>query len=392
MTCREAIGHIDTVVRREMHRMVSTPLYFFCILVAPLISMTFFLSLMREGLPKDLPIAVVDLDNTETSRNLVRQLDAFEQTSVYIRTGSFNEAREAMQRGEVYGIFYIPEDFTVEATSGKQPKLSYYTNSTYLIAASLLFRDMKTMSELASGAAMQQVMLARGATERQAMALLQPIVIDTHPLGNPWLNYSVYLNNTLLPGVLMLFIFMITVHSLGIEIKEQTSRQWLSLARGSLPVALTGKLLPQTAVFFLVWALIDVVMYGWLRFPCHCGLPVMLGVSLLGVVAAQGMGVFMFGVLPTLRLGLSFASLWGVISFSISGMSFPVMAMHPVLQGLSYLFPLRHYFLLYVNFALNGYGAADIWPHLVGLAAFVLLPLVILRRLKRALLTAKYVP
>ena len=177
-----------------------------------------------------------------------------------------------------------------------------------------------------------------------------------------------------------------------IEIKEQTSRQWLSLARGSLPVALTGKLLPQTAVFFLVWALIDVVMYGWLRFPCHCGLPVMLGVSLLGVVAAQGMGVFMFGVLPTLRLGLSFASLWGVISFSISGMSFPVMAMHPVLQGLSYLFPLRHYFLLYVNFALNGYGAADIWPHLVGLAAFVLLPLVILRRLKRALLTAKYVP
>ena len=265
-------------------------------------------------------------------------------------------------------------------------------NYSYLIAGSLLFRDMKTMSELASGAAMQQVMLARGATERQAMALLQPIVIDTHPLGNPWLNYSVYLNNTLLPGVLMLFIFMITVHSLGIEIKEQTSRQWLSLARGSLPVALTGKLLPQTAVFFLVWALIDVVMYGWLRFPCHCGLPVMLGVSLLGVVAAQGMGVFMFGVLPTLRLGLSFASLWGVISFSISGMSFPVMAMHPVLQGLSYLFPLRHYFLLYVNFALNGYGAADIWPHLVGLAAFVLLPLVILRRLKRALLTAKYVP
>ena len=165
MTCREAIGHINTVVRREMHRMVSTPLYFFCILVAPLISMTFFLSLMREGLPKDLPIAVVDLDNTETSRNLVRQLDAFEQTSVYIRTGSFSEAREAMQRGEVYGIFYIPEDFTVEATSGKQPKLSYYTNSTYLIAASLLFRDMKTISVLANASVGLQTGTAKGLTK-----------------------------------------------------------------------------------------------------------------------------------------------------------------------------------------------------------------------------------
>ena len=359
---------------------------------APLLCLVFFLTLMASGLPDDLPLGLVDDDATATSRQLARNLDAFQQTDIVACFPTVTEARRAMQRGEIYGFYYIPEGTTRTLQRQEQARVSFYMNYSYLIAGSLLFRDMKTMSELASGAAMQQVMLARGATERQAMALLQPIVIDTHPLGNPWLNYSVYLNNTLLPGVLMLFIFMITVHSLGIEIKEQTSRQWLSLARGSLPVALTGKLLPQTAVFFLVWALIDVVMYGWLRFPCHCGLPVMLGVSLLGVVAAQGMGVFMFGVLPTLRLGLSFASLWGVISFSISGMSFPVMAMHPVLQGLSYLFPLRHYFLLYVNFALNGYGAADIWPHLVGLAAFVLLPLVILRRLKRALLTAKYVP
>ena len=380
------------VACRECQRFARRPLYWFCMIGAPLLCLVFFLTLMASGLPDDLPLGLVDDDATATSRQLARNLDAFQQTDIVACFPTVTEARRAMQRGEIYGFYYIPEGTTRTLQRQEQARVSFYMNYSYLIAGSLLFRDMKTMSELASGAAMQQVMLARGATERQAMALLQPIVIDTHPLGNPWLNYSVYLNNTLLPGVLMLFIFMITVHSLGIEIKEQTSRQWLSLARGSLPVALTGKLLPQTAVFFLVWALIDVVMYGWLRFPCHCGLPVMLGVSLLGVVAAQGMGVFMFGVLPTLRLGLSFASLWGVISFSISGMSFPVMAMHPVLQGLSYLFPLRHYFLLYVNFALNGYGAADIWPHLVGLAAFVLLPLVILRRLKRALLTAKYVP
>lgn len=46
------------------------------------------------------------------------------------------------------------------------------------------------------------------------MAFLQPIVIDTHPLNNPWLNYSVYLCNTFAPGVLMLLIFMITVYSI----------------------------------------------------------------------------------------------------------------------------------------------------------------------------------
>ncbi len=380
------------VARREAGRLACRPIYWFCILGAPLLCLVFFLTLMSAGLPTDMPLGLVDDDNSTTSRQLARNLDAFQQTDIVAQFANVTEARKAMQRGEIYGFYYIPEGTSRNAVRQEQPRLSFYMNYSYLIAGSLLYRDMKTMSELAAGAATQQTMLAHGATEHQALAMIQPIVVDAHPISNPWLNYSVYLNNTLLPGVLMLFIFMITVHTIGIEVKEQTARQWLSLSGGSITVALLGKLLPQTLLFFLVGGVMDSVLYGWLHFPCHCGLPVMLGVTLLGVVAAQGMGVFMFCMLPTLRLGLSFASLWGVISFSISGMSFPVMAMHPVLQGLSNLFPLRHYFLLYVNFALDGYGAADIWPHLAGLAAFALLPVLVGRRLKNVLLTAKYIP
>ena len=380
------------VARREVRRLASHPIYWFCMLAAPLLCLVFFLTLMGSGLPTNLPLGLVDDDGSTTSRQLARNLDAFQQSDIVAQFPTVSEARKTMQRGEIYGFYYIPEGTSRKALRQEQATVSFYMNYSYLIAGSLVFRDMKTMSELASGAAVQQVMLARGATEAQAMALLQPIVVDTHPISNPWLNYSVYLSNTLLPGVLMLFITMVTVYSIGIEVKEGTAREWLATGGFSLTQSLVGKLLPQTVAFVLLWGLVDVVLYAWLRFPCLCGLPVMLGVSALGVVAAQGLGVFMFAALPTLRLGLSFASLWGVISFSISGMSFPVMAMHPVLQGLCNLFPLRHYFLLYVNFALNGYGAADIWPNLVGLAAFALLPLAVGWHLKRTLLTVKYIP
>lgn len=380
------------VARREVRRLASHPIYWFCMLAAPLLCLVFFLTLMGSGLPTNLPLGLVDDDGSTTSRQLARNLDAFQQSDIVAQFPTVSEARKAMQRGEIYGFYYIPEGTSRKALRQEQATVSFYMNYSYLIAGSLVFRDMKTMSELASGAAVQQVMLARGATEAQAMALLQPIVVDTHPISNPWLNYSVYLSNTLLPGVLMLFITMVTVYSIGIEVKEGTAREWLATGGFSLTQSLVGKLLPQTVAFVLLWGLVDVVLYAWLRFPCLCGLPVMLGVSALGVVAAQGLGVFMFAALPTLRLGLSFASLWGVISFSISGMSFPVMAMHPILQGLCNLFPLRHYFLLYVNFALNGYGAADIWPNLVGLAAFALLPLAVGWHLKRILLTVKYIP
>lgn len=388
----QRIRRIGWIGRREMRRIVERPVYLFCMLGAPLVSVLFFLSLMRGGLPTDLPIAVVDLDRSATSRNLVRQLDAFEQTEVALQTQSFAQAREAMQRGEVYGIFYIPADFARQASMGKQPRLSFYTNATYLIAASLLFRDMKTMSVLAGASAGLQTGLAKGYTEAQLMARLQPIVIDTHPIGNPWLNYSVYLNNTLLPGIIQLMIFLVTVFSIGSELKYDTSRQWLRMGGDSITVSLVGKLWPQTLIFTLVGFLYCALLYGYNAFPLQSGWGPMLTAMFMLVIASQAMGVFMIGVLPTPRLGLSFASLFGMISFSIVGFSFPVPGMDPTLQALSLLFPLRHYFLIYVDQALNGRDLFFSWTEYAWLAGFLILPWLVGRHLKKALLYFKYLP
>ena len=380
------------VMKRECRRLVSRPLYLFCMVVAPLFCYVFFTTLMDSGLPQDMPVGIVDQDQTSTTRQLARTLDAFQQSKVVARYASFDEARRAMQRNEIYGFYYIPAGTTAEAQAQRRPTVSFYTNNTLLIAGSLLFKDMKMMSELASGAVVQATLLAKGATEDQAMAYLQPIVVDTHPLNNPWLNYSVYLNNTFAPGVLMLLIFMVTVFSIGVEIKERTARQWLRAGNNSIWISLAGKLLPHTAVFFLMGILYNVYLYGFLHYPCHSGIGPMLLATLCLVLASQGMGVLMIGTLPTLRLGLSFASLWGVLSFSMCGLSFPAMGMHPTLQALTNLFPLRHYFLIYVDQALNGYPMSYSWMNYVALLLFMMLPFLIANRLKGALIYYKYVP
>lgn len=380
------------VAKRECHRLVSRPLYLFCMVIAPLFCYVFFTTLMASGLPTDLPVGAVDLDNSNTSRKLLRNLDAFSQTGIVEQYNSVNEARHAMQQGKIYGFFYIPAHLSVEAQSQRQPTLSFYTNNSYLIAGSLLFKDMKMMGELASGSAARSVLYAKGATESQAMAFLQPIVIDTHPLNNPWLNYSVYLCNTLLPGVLMLMIFMITVYSIGVEIKDRTAREWLRTGNNSIYISLVGKLLPHTVIFTIMGIFYNVYLYGYLHFPCNSGIFSMIFATLFLVLASQSLGVVMIGTFPSLRLGLSFASLWGVISFSISGFTFPVMAMHPVLQALSNLFPLRHYFLIYVDQALNGYSMAYSWINYMALLIFMMLPFLVIHRLKKALIYYKYMP
>ncbi|WP_276866527.1 ABC transporter permease [Bacteroides heparinolyticus] len=380
------------VMKRECRRLVSRPLYLFCMVIAPLFCYLFFTTLLDSGLPTNMPVGVVDQDMSTISRNLTRNLDAFGQTAVVAHYPSIREARTAMQRGEIYGFYYIPQGTSSEVQAQRQPKLSFYTNNTLLVAGSLLFKDMKMMSELAAGSAARTTLYAKGATENQAMGFLQPIVIDAHPLNNPWLNYSVYLCNTFAPGVLMLLIFMVTVYSIGVEIKDRTAREWLSMGNDSIWISLAGKLLPHTAVFFLMGMLYNAYLYGFLHFPCNSGIFPMLLATLCLILASQSMGILMIGILPTLRLGLSFASLWGVLSFSMCGLSFPIMGMHPTLQALANLFPLRHYFLIYVDQALNGYPMIYSWTNYVALLIFMTLPFLISRRLKEALVYYKYIP
>lgn len=380
------------IAKREVLRIAVRPLYLFCMIIAPVFCYLFFTTLMANGLPTDLPAGVVDLDNTSTTRNIIRNLDAFQQTHIVAHYPSVVEARKAIQRGEIYSFYYIPEGTTEATLASRQPKVSFYVNYSYLIAGSLLYKDQRTISELAAGAVGRATLYAKGATEDQAMAFLQPIVIDTHALNNPWLNYSVYLCNTLFPGILMLLIFLTTIYTLGEEVKNGTGRELMRLADNSITKVLIGKLLPHTLVFFVIAVFYNVYLYGYLHYPCHSGIFPMLLAGLLLVLSSQAFGVFLFGLFGSFRLALSAASLWGVISFSISGFTFPVMAMHPTLQALCVLFPLRHYYLLYVNFALNGYPLIYAWQAVAALLVFLLLPFLVLKKLRTILLQYVYVP
>lgn len=109
------------VMQRECRRLVSRPLYLFCMVIAPLFCYLFFTTLMDSGLPQNLPAGVVDMDDSSTSRNIVRNLDAFSQTGVVAHYSNVTDARIAVQEGKIYGFFYIPKGLSAEAQSQRQP-------------------------------------------------------------------------------------------------------------------------------------------------------------------------------------------------------------------------------------------------------------------------------
>ena len=360
--------------------------------VFPLAVMVFFTSLMDDGLPTEMPVGVVDLDNTSTSRSLVQRLDAFQMSRVVAHYPSVTEARRAIQRNEIYAFFYIPKGTTSDLLASRQPKVSFYYSYTTLASGALLMKDLKTITTLGSAAVGQATMRAKGFTDAQIQTFLQPIKIDLHQIANPWTSYNSYLSTMLVPGLMMLFIFLISAYSLGTELKFGTSKEWLEKADNRINVALIGKFLPQTLIWLALVYCYEYYVFYVLQFP-HLGGPWMLILlGLIQVLAAQGFGIFSFGLMPSLRMSMSVCSLWAVLSLSMVGSAFPVMGMDGALQSLSWLFPLRHYYMVYQISVFNGFPLLEAWFHFAALAAFALLPWLVVRKIKNAMLTYVYIP
>ena len=380
------------IMMREMQILRQNHIYRFCMVLFPVLVIFFFTSIMDDGLPTEMPVGVVDLDNTATSRSLIRRLDGFQMSRVVARYPSVTEARRAIQRNEIYGFLYIPKGTTDKLLASRQPKVSYYYTYTSIAAGSMVMKDMKTISTLGSAAVGQATMRARGLTDRQIQAVLQPIKIDLHQIANPWSNYNVYLSTVMVPGIIMLFIFLISTYSLGTELKFNTSKQWLEMAGGNITLAMLGKFLPQTIIWLAIVFGYEWYVFYHLGFPHQGGPWLLVLLGLMQVLASQGFGIFAFGLMPSLRMSMSVSSLWAVLSISMAGSAFPVMGMDGALQSLSWLFPLRHYWMMFQICVFNGYPLIEAWFHFVALAAFMLLPWLVIKKIKNAMLTYVYIP
>ncbi|MCM1034646.1 MAG: ABC transporter permease [Paludibacter sp.] len=374
------------VVRRELQQMQSRPIYLFSSVVVMIFSCVFFLTLMNEGIPQKLPIGIVDHDQTYISRMVRREIDAGQAVNVIAEYANYTEAREAMQRGEIYAFVELPANMYSDMLAMKRPTVAIYANNAYLLGGMLSYRQLMTIVNLASGAMQREVMRGRGMRDSDIMPLIQPVVIDTHMLGNPWANYPIYLATTILPGILGLMVLTLCAFAITHELKTGTSKEWLATAGNSIFVAVSGKMLPYTILFTLLGWLMNIAMFGILHFPMNGSLLFLCLSTLIYVIAMQAAAIVITSCVPVPRMAVCLCVLYGVLAFSLSGFTYPVESMKPAFQAWSYLVPLRYYYLITVDQMLMGLSAAKscLWLALMGAA--VILPIPLSHRLKNALL------
>lgn len=115
-----------TVLHREWQRMTSRRLYFGVCIILPLFTLFFMATIFGNGQMENIPIGIIDQDNTATSRSIVRNISSvptFKVTKHFVNEAA---ARKAVQKKEIYGYLSIPPKFEQNAITGNNATLSYY--------------------------------------------------------------------------------------------------------------------------------------------------------------------------------------------------------------------------------------------------------------------------
>ena len=376
-------NNIKAVIRRELRIIRQRPIYLLGSIGAITFCTVFFLTFFRDGLPHDLPMGIVDNDDSSLSRNFIQQMDATQLGKV-VMFDNFEEAREAMMSGKVTSVCVIPEGMYADVSANRRPVFTYYLNGLYFVGGALAYKNILTMINLTNGAVQRQVLRAKGVNENAIMGRIQPISIDTHQIGNVTTNYGYYLSNMMLPAMLELIIIIVFIYSLGAELKYGTSRHLLKTTDGSMLDALLGKLIVYTVLFSAIGLVLIICLYHWMHFPIAGSIWNMFLAIVLLVLASESMAIFILGCLPVPRLALSVGALYSVLGFSLTGFTLPVEALPPYIQGLAAAFPLRHYFHFYTQEVYFAGGFAGWYPEVIHLLLFLFLPLTVIKRLKGA--------
>ncbi len=380
------------ILKDSAREIAARPVYWLVMLIMPIFSCVFFTDLLSGGLPTRIPAAVVDEDCSQMSRSIVRQLDGMQMVEITEGFDSYTEAKEAVQRGEIFGFFMIPSDFQSELLAGRSPEITYYTNMTYYVPASLLYKSFKTVAVYTKAAVSTSILTNTGIPEVVLKPILQPVPLPVRAIGNPQLHYGVYLCNSFVPAMFQLLILLMTSYSMCSEIKSGHSRRLMHQADGSIIKAVSGKLLPQTMVWIVMIIFMESWLYGWNSYPMHGSMWWLTLSNIMFVFASQGLALFIVGLLPNLRLSLSVSALLGVLTFSIGVFSFPYESMYGAIGIFTWIVPSRYNFLIYIDQGLYGSEIAYSGVWYAAYIVFIILPISVLWRLKKAYQTPVYVP
>ncbi|WED23212.1 ABC transporter permease [Vibrio sp. JC009] len=356
-----------------------------CLTVIPLLLTLMIWWIFSQSIVRDLPFGVVAESDSRLSRMLVRELDATSTLSVDYSFQSKEQAKEALRRNEIYGYAVIPYRFEKDIYLGKQPDISVFYNSQYILVGRLISSAVSStigtfnaqvgaVSNLSSGNRTMQSALARSVTIRNQIT----------PLFNRNTNYSQFLVGAIIPAIWQIMMVVSAVLILAANHRVYGLKGMLSAGTVRSMLSIGSFYLP---LFMLQGAGFLFLFYHVLGWPMHGSYQALLFAQLVTVFACLVMGAFFYLLTLDAARAMSFAGAFTAPSFAFMGVTFPVSDMGALAQWWRSLLPVSHY--IEAQIAQSSYGVTN-WstieslsPVLYYFIPFLLLPVLAKKHLAK---------
>lgn len=375
---------------REIERMMNSSVYLFTVLIAPLFSFLVLRTIFTDGVPSNLPVGLVDLDNTVLSRKMGQWIDATSEATIVYRSPNLSAAQQQMELGHIQAIVLIPEGTEKEVLKASGKTIPVYINNTNILIGGYLQKGIYKALATLSGGIKLQLELKKGRSGEQALAQVMPIQMHQHVLFNPYGNYAYFLLSALFPLMIILFSMLSAIYATGIELREGTGPDWLNHAQGSVIVALAGKLLPYTLLLSINFMVMNMILFIQMGTPMLGSYLLIVLAEIVLILTYQLMGILIVSITANLRLSLSLASAYAMMALTFAGLTFPQFAMPLLARIFSMLFPFTYWTKIFISQAFRGESLIHGMLSIGALLLFILASVVLLPRLKRLLLNEKY--
>src|SRR6187200_1508728 len=339
------------VARREWRWILHDRAALILIFGVPIFAFVVLTAVFSHPVIRGLGIVIVDADRSETSRAFVEQVAASPGLSIVERAGDLSFAVRAIRSGKAIGAIYVPAYFERDLRAERRPQVVAFYNQQFFTAAGVAASSLRDSLTAAVRRA-----AARAAPKAAAVGSL---VAETIVLVNPARNYAQFLLRALLPMVLHVVIAISAGYAVGSEFRRRSMRVWLACAGGNPIVALTGKLAPLFAIFFVFMFSVPLLLEGVLGIAFKGDVPMMVISGVLLIVGYLALGALLQLVVCDLAVGLGLTGLMVSPAFGYAGIGFPSFGMNVFAQLWSTILPLRWYMAVLLGQAARGLPVAD---------------------------------
>lgn len=352
-----ASSGIVVLVRRELKALWRDPWQLALISYIPLLGILCLWWLFSAGLPRQLPVAIVDQDHSQLSRMLTRQLKANPVTDPQSFT-DLSSAVEAMQQAQVYAVVVFPYDMKKDLLTGHTPTIDVRYNSQFLLVGKLLSSQI----QLSLGDGLLQVaglkQLMTGTPKSQVAVNLSPVKSQTTALFNRNNNYIGFLVPPVLVALWQLLSMLVMANSLNRELHLDAaqSEEGISnrLTEHFWPKVL-AKILLFTPILMLQGGFILAWLYLYLALPFAGSIALLLFAQLIMLLAVWSLVLLVFVLMRDSARVISFCTALFAPAFAFMGITFPTHEMPQLAQWWRLIMPSSHYIESHVSVV--SYGA-----------------------------------